>query len=109
MAVLDTFNGSSIQYSYASIDKSGYVIDIVDQKIISQYACSGLYGFGSYEYMYKISVDLLKRSGSASFTQLYEEYLRRSLQVKATYAESSGSTIVLGTPEEYIINIHRFS
>ena len=109
MGAVDTFNGTSIQYSYANIDENSLVTDIIDQKIISEYACSGLYGFGSYQYMHKIANDILKRSGSSNFTQLYQEYIQNNHKVIATHVESPLNTIVLGTPEEYVINIHKFA
>ena len=109
MACLDTFSGTSIQYSYADISEQGVVADVVDNKIISEYACSGLYGFGSYTHMSSISDALLKQSGTANFTSLYQEYINSGSEVIATHMTSPDNTIVLGTPEEYVINIHRFS
>ena len=108
MAALDTFNGTSIQYSYANVGKDGLVSDIVDQKIISEYACSGLYGFGSYEYMHEIASDLLRKSGSSNFTHLYQEYIHKHIAIVATHTESPLSTIVLGTPESMLSTFTSF-
>lgn len=109
MSCLDTFNGTNIQYSYAQVDKKGFVTGVADKKIISEFACSGLYGFGSYEYMHNLATSILSTSGSANFTRLYHEYILRNNQVLYTYTPQADKTIVLGTPEEYVINIHRFS
>jgi dTDP-glucose pyrophosphorylase len=108
LGFLDTFNGESKQYSYARLDEAFKVIDVVDKSAISQYACSGLYGFGSYSFMAKVASHLLKENGIANFTDLYRKYIFNNENVYAHYTKNSSHTIVLGTPEEYLINIHRF-
>jgi dTDP-glucose pyrophosphorylase len=107
-AVLDTFMGESKQYSYARVEDNGRVIDVVDQNVISTNACSGLYGFGSYSAMTKIALELLRKNGEANFTDLYRIYIKMGKNVHAHYAGDLSHTLVLGTPEEYLINIHRF-
>ena len=106
--LLDTFKGSNKQYSYARVDEQGRVFDVVDKNVISSYACSGLYGFGSYSTMIEIATELLRTRREANFTDLYNKYLSEDKEVSALYTEDPKNTIVLGTPEEYVINIHRF-
>ena len=64
--------------------------------------------FGSYSIMAKIATNLLKKNDVANFTDLYKEYILAGNNVYSTFSKDSKHTIVLGTPEEYLINIHRF-
>jgi hypothetical protein len=107
-AILDTFIGESKQYSYARIDSNHKVIDVADRNIISNNACSGLYGFGSFSEMSMLAEGLLRNDGESSFTSLYKYYLNNRREVYSHNTSQLGSTVVLGTPEEYVINIHRF-
>lgn len=107
-AVLDTFNGRSSKYSYARSDDFGNVLEVVDQNIVSEFACSGLYGFGSFEFMRGLAAELLKENNLSNFTSLYNFYIKKGLTVKHVNSERMSDTVVLGTPEEYVINIHKF-
>lgn len=106
--ILDTFNGESKQYSFARIDQSNKVLDVVDKNVVSNNACSGLYGFGSFSEMIKIGDELLKEKPGANFTNIYQKYISMGYEVQSNKTDDSSKTIVLGTPEEYVINIHRF-
>jgi len=107
-AQLDTFRGESDQYSYIRLNEKNNVVDIVDKKIISNYACSGLYGFGSYSFMAGIAGELLCGNPKAGFTDLYQMFILSELDISFFYEPITPHTVVLGTPEEYVINIHRF-
>ena len=106
--LIDTFEGQSKEYSYARFAENGKIIDIVDKKIISNNACSGLYGFSSYDQMSKIAFELIKMNGQANFTDLYQKYIEIGKEIYSHHVANRNQTIVLGTPEEYLINIHRF-
>ena len=106
--LLDTFNGKSPKYSFVRSNKTGEVIELVDYKVISEFACSGLYGFGSYSNMKKIAAEVLNEKSGSSFTDLYNSLLKKKLNVQKIHFDNLNETIVLGTPEEYITNIHRF-
>lgn len=108
IALLDTFKGESKQYSYARVEADCKVVDVVDKNVISQNACSGLYGFGSYSIMANRATQLLRENGGANFTDLYKKYISVGANVHAHYSKNLSHTVVLGTPEEYLINIHRF-
>lgn len=107
-ALLDTFNGRSSKYSYARSDEFGNVLEVVDQNIVSEFACSGLYGFGSFEVMRGLAAELLKENNLSNFTTLYNLYIKKDLPVQHVHSERMSDTVVLGTPEEYVINIHKF-
>jgi hypothetical protein len=106
--LVDTFQGQSKQYSYIRVKDDWLISDIVDNNLVSQNACSGLYGFGSFEEMFKQANTLLKIEATANFTQLYKHYLKHKRDVYYVYSENALDTIVVGTPDEYVINIHKF-
>ena len=108
-AIIDTFNGHSAQYSYVRVGKAQSVKEVVDNSIISKYACSGIYGFGSLSQMLTLTSELIETDRDANFTSLYNLYIKKGNNVTHVQSESINDTVVLGTPEEYVINIHRFS
>lgn len=108
-AVLDTFEGRSAKYSYVRTDKNHSVLEVTDNNIISEFACSGLYGFGSFSTMLSLTGEVLRKDKSANFTNLYNLYIERDKSVSHVPSQKNNDTVVLGTPEEYVINIHRFA
>jgi hypothetical protein len=107
-SIIDIFQASNKNYSYARCDPSLRVIDVVDNKVISSFACSGLYGFGSFSELNKLGRELLTSDSTANFTSLLKHYLQQDRTVVASDNFDPRKTIVLGTPEEYLLNIHRF-
>ena len=105
---LDTFKGYSSQYSYCLVDKENMVHHIAEKKVISSEACSGLYGFDSYETFLRNAKELMKKNRSANFSDLYNYLIEKNISVECLKSIEAADTIVLGTPEEYIKNIHRF-
>lgn len=108
-ALIDTFGGRSASYSYVREDHKHSVCEVVDGNIVSEFACSGLYGFGSFATMSDITAELLKQDRNANFTSLYNLYIQKGKVVSHVASQVPSDTVVLGTPEEYVINIHRFS
>ena len=107
--IIDVFAASSISYSYILSEKTDFLVSkVVDYKVVSKLACSGMYGFGSFREMEKIALSLLKSKPEANFTDLYNTYIERGNKVKYVESLYKKDTIVMGTPEEYIINIHKF-
>ncbi len=105
---LDTFIGENKDYSYVRVDEKNKVLDIVDKSIISNNACSGLYGFGSFSFFLKQAKELLNENGEANFTNIYNKYIKIGCDVHTQIVREKNYTVVLGTPEEYLINIHKF-
>jgi len=105
--LLDTFPGDSKEYSYCIADKNDNVIHVAEKKVISQEACSGLYGFSDL-YIFKEYAKHIKDKDLESFSDLYNLMVNDGLGVSKVNQEDKNSTIVLGTPEEYVKNIHRF-
>ena len=53
-------------------------------------------------------VPALVYSKNSNFTKLYENLLKKGYLNYVNHSPDSRDTIVLGTPEEYIVNVHRF-
>lgn len=107
-ALLDVFSGESKQYSYALAGEDGCVNHVVDKTVVSEYACSGLYGFGSFRSMREAAEKLVDEKESPNFTDLYNFNIKNSKKVYLKVSSNPADTCVMGTPEEYLINIHRF-
>lgn len=107
-ALLDVFPGQGSNYSFIRPQAKDKVAEVVDHKVISSLACSGLYGFGSYKEMSKLAQQVLKNNIGANITQLYNHYLKNSQNVYYVLNKNLKDTLVLGTPEEYILNLHKF-
>ena len=105
---LDTFKGFSSQYSYCLVDGKNMVSHVAEKKVISHEACSGLYGFGKYETFIKNAKEIIEENRSVNFSDLYNHLINKKINVKRYNSQNTSNTIVLGTPEEYIKNIHRF-
>ena len=108
-ALLDVFPGQSSNYSFIRPNDKKNVIEVVDHKTISSLACSGLYGFGSYKEMKEKADYSLKQNINANFTELYNNYIKNSQNVSYVLNNKKSDTIVLGTPEEYVLNLHKFN
>jgi UDP-N-acetylglucosamine diphosphorylase / glucose-1-phosphate thymidylyltransferase / UDP-N-acetylgalactosamine diphosphorylase / glucosamine-1-phosphate N-acetyltransferase / galactosamine-1-phosphate N-acetyltransferase len=106
--LIDVFDGDSHEYSYAKIQNEK-VIKVVDRLPISQYACSGLYGFGSGLLFFQKAKELLSQNNKHSFTEIYNKYLQEENSVYFNHNSNKNQTIVLGTPEEYVTNLHKIS
>jgi hypothetical protein len=107
-ALLDVFPGQNSNYSYVRAKDTKNVSEVIDYKIISSLACSGLYGFGSFREMSERSDFILKNNINANFSDLYNDYIKNFNKVYYVQNINRKDTLVLGTPEEYIANIHKF-
>ena len=107
-SVLDTFPARNPAYSYARINTDNTLADIADFHRISDTACSGLYGFASLNDLLDLTNSPPHESSTMNFTSIYKKMLSLGDKVYCCHNSQPNETIVLGTPEEYIINIHRF-
>ena len=107
-ALIDTFNAKSKFYSYCVADEKNKVREVADNRVISEEACSGLYGFPSAKIFFEAAENVLTNNRNANFTSLLNFMLNQGMNIEKKLNARSSNTIVLGTPEEYIRNIHRF-
>lgn len=105
-ALMDTFEGDSHEYSYVQVENER-VIRVVDKLPISGKACSGLYGFGSSSVFFTKAKNLFSEGNELSFTEIFNKYIEESKVVYCNHNDNRNDTVVLGTPEEYITNLHR--
>jgi NDP-sugar pyrophosphorylase family protein len=106
--LIDSFCASSHEYSYVKTNDSEIVDVISDGSRVSEKACSGLYGFGSANFFMDEATETLKNSRNSNFTKLYANLVEKGYSSYVSHSHDNRDTIVLGTPEEYIVNLHRF-
>jgi dTDP-glucose pyrophosphorylase len=109
-AYIDVFVGNSPKYSYVRAFEET-VLEIVEKKQISPYASSGLYGFLTAS-MYMNYFDSLWAKQYEEKSELYVADVIQSMisSDKKVYMNGLGNnqeTIVLGSPQEYGIEIAR--
>jgi len=99
--VIDSFNSKSNNFSYISIDNKDFVKEIVEKKIISNRATSGLYifsNYNTYRAFYK-KIDFSKKE--LFISDVYTQVLKSKSKVINVHNKDSKDTIILGTPVEY--------
>jgi len=99
--VIDTFNSQSKNFSYVSLDDEGLVKEIVEKKVISNRATSGLYIFSNYNIyrtFYK-KIDFSKKE--LFISDVYTQALNSNLKILNLHNKKPSDTIILGTPSEY--------
>lgn len=105
IAYVDVFVGNSPKYSYVRAFED-VVLEIVEKKQISPYASSGLYGFESgtkyLEYYNKIQSD-----NELYISNVIQSMIEDGKSVFMNGLSSNQETIVLGSPQEYGIEIAR--
>jgi dTDP-glucose pyrophosphorylase len=107
---IDVFVGNSPKYSYVRAFEET-VLEIVEKKQISPYASSGLYGFLTAS-MYMNYYDALFGQNLYEKNELYVADVIQSMiasdrRVFMNGLSNNQETIVLGSPQEYGIEIAR--
>ena len=106
---IDVFKATSKKYSYVTI-KNNFVTNILEKKVISEWASSGLYGFTSGNIFKKY---FLESRINDNNTEIYISDVihgmitagEKFLPIKNTLEEDYNSTLVLGSPEEYLATL----
>ena len=109
-AYIDVFVGNSPKYSYVRAFEET-VLEIVEKKQISPYASSGLYGFLTAS-LYMNYFDSLWAKQYEEKSELYvadviQSMIRAERKVYMNGLGNNQETIVLGSPQEYGIEIAR--
>ena len=97
--VIFTFESDSDAFSYAKVDNRGYVIQVAEKRVISEFASSGTYWFSSvglYEECYA------RQSNNNTYSELfvaplYQELINEGIDVKIQQCEE---VFPLGTPKD---------
>ena len=110
-AYVDVFIANNPKYSYVR-SKDGLVTEIAEKSSISPFASSGLYGFYNaqlYEKMYEALLENF--TGKEMYIANVLDYMikNNNLFVGLNELNNSYETIVLGTPQEYGLEIARMN
>lgn len=104
---IDVFRADSPSYSYVRI-KDEKIFEIVEKKVISNWATSGLYSFPSGAIFQKYFASLLESGLTLPAGELYiSDVINLMLADKIPFQpfsmelEESTTTLVIGSPEEY--------
>lgn len=109
-AFIDVFPASSPRYSYVSLEASGLVTRVAEKKVISPFASSGFYAFRSTDLYLKAFNRLHEERAHAGEGEIYlsdvlDAMIRDGGKVFVNDLTGETGTIVLGTPEEYGIEL----
>jgi NDP-sugar pyrophosphorylase family protein len=97
--VIDIFESSNRDYSYV-VEEKGYAKEIREKQVISTDASSGCYMF--VDDSFRTYFD----EGTQYISQLINKMIKVDFDVLVTKTHSSSDTIVMGTPEEYLVNMN---
>ena len=101
MVLIDFFESKKNIYSYIKINNN-YVEDIIEKKVISNKATSGLYLFSSPSFYINQFKEKHNESSSEIYiSEIYKLILDKGYKVKFYEHQSIEDTIILGTPDEY--------
>tara|TARA_R100000388_G_scaffold32594_1_gene25484 strand:+ start:95 stop:1249 length:1155 start_codon:yes stop_codon:yes gene_type:complete len=97
-----TFKSNSTNYSYAQIDKDGFVIKTAEKKAISANACVGIYGFkkGSdfCDYAKQMIDRDLRTKNEFYISPLYNLLVEDNKKIRTQTVDKMH---IFGTPDEY--------
>lgn len=97
-----TFKSNSTNYSYAQIDKDGFVIKTAEKKAISANACVGIYGFkkGSdfCDYAKQMIDRNLRTKNEFYISPLYNLLVEDNKKIRTQTVDKMH---IFGTPDEY--------
>lgn len=98
---IDVFRADSPAYSYVAVDPAGRVTAIREKEVISPWATSGLYGFGS-PALYRTAYHATQAAGSERYiSAVYARLIADGGCVLAPTPAAAQQTLVFGTPAEY--------
>ena len=105
-AYVDVFVGNSPKYSYVRAYEDN-VLEIVEKKQISPYASSGLYGFKSARLYTEYYNECIQQREELYVSDVIQKMIEDGKKVFMNGLGGKQDTIVLGSPQEYGIEIAR--
>ena len=105
-AYVDVFVGNSPKYSYVRAYEDT-VLEIVEKKQISPYASSGLYGFKSASLYTEYYNECVQQREELYVSDVIQKMIENGKKVFMNGLGGKQDTIVLGSPQEYGIEIAR--
>ena len=105
-AYIDVFVGNSPKYSYVRAFEDT-VLEIVEKKQISPYASSGLYGFLTASMYMSYYDSLIQKDHELYVADVIQNMIGAGRKAFMNGLGNNQETIVLGSPQEYGIEIAR--
>jgi dTDP-glucose pyrophosphorylase len=105
-AYIDVFVGNSPKYSYVRAFEET-VLEIVEKKQISPYASSGLYGFLTASMYMSYYDSCIQQNNELFVADVIQNMIASDRRVFMNGLGNNQETIVLGSPQEYGIEIAR--
>ena len=105
-AYIDVFVGNSPKYSYVRAFEET-VLEIVEKKQISPYASSGLYGFLTASMYMSYYDSLIQKVHELYIADVIQNMIGAGRKAFMNGLGNNQETIVLGSPQEYGIEIAR--
>ena len=105
-AYIDVFVGNSPKYSYVRAFEET-VLEIVEKKQISPYASSGLYGFLTASMYMSYYDSLIQKDHELYIADVIQNMIGAGRKAFMNGLGNNQETIVLGSPQEYGIEIAR--
>jgi NDP-sugar pyrophosphorylase family protein len=96
--VIDVFESSNRDYSYV-VDEGGYAKEIREKSVISNKASSGCYLFKDRSF------ETYFDQNTRYISEMINKMIKDDKSVVVTNTHKAFDTIVMGTPEEYLINM----
>ena len=98
---VSTFLSNSNEYSYISIKGKGGISKIVEKKVISKYATTGIYSFKSRD-LYANALESLKKERIYNHNEIYiSEVIQKLINNGESFLPVITTIIDLGTPDKY--------
>ena len=108
-AYVDIFYGESDKYSYVELNDKNFVKNIKEKKVISKFASSGLYGFQNKDVYLTYYNKLSKNDGELFISDVLKKMIQSKEYICVNKIFKKDKTIVLGSPEEYGLQVTRNS
>ena len=103
--VLGAFRSTEARFSFASLDKNGYIEKTAEKIAISDYALTGLYHFSNTESFLKVAENRIEKNvtdkGEFYIAPMYNDLIKLGEKFIIDVADEHW---ILGTPEE----LHNF-
>ena len=100
--LLLTFKSNSSNYSYAKVDKNGFVTETAEKKAISNDACVGIYGFKKGSDFCKYAREMIERDlrtkNEFYISPLYNLLIEDGKKIRTEMVDKMH---VFGTPDEF--------
>ena len=100
--LLLTFKSNSSNYSYAKVDRNGFVTQTAEKKAISSDACVGIYGFKKGSDFCKYAREMIKRDlrtkNEFYISPLYNLLIEDGKKIRTEMVDKMH---VFGTPDEF--------